>query len=262
MENTGSNSRFGSFKKLTLSNHIFLNILIILIIILLIVYFFVRIGLDYKNQGTSSPFLIEGTRQAHISKKIKGDLIRPSTDKKYGIELSYIFWIYIDGTTFNSGKKWKHVFHKGNESSIPLQAPGVWIYPDENKLGINMNTFSTVKSSCDIGNIPMNKWVCVCISLIGDTMDVYVNAKLKKRCKLSGIPKQNYGDLYITKWGGFNGFLSNFRYFNYALPFFRIEQIFKEGPSQAPCTETGVTPPYLAPNYWMTTGFPNTQVSV
>ena len=39
-----------------------------------------------------------------------------------------------------------------------------------------------------------------------------------------------------------------------------LEQLFKEGPSKAPCTETGVEPPYLAPDYWMTTGFPNTQI--
>ena len=28
------------------------------------------------------------------------------------------------------------------------------------------------------------------------------------------------------------------------------------GPSKKPCTDSGSKPPYLAPTYWQTTGFP------
>ena len=95
-----------------------------------------------------------------------------------------------------------------------------------------------------------------------DKLDVYVNANLKKRFDLGGIVKQNYGDVYACKFGGFSGFLSRLRYYAYALPFYSIEKIYNDGPSQAPCVDTGVKPPNLSPDYWMTTGFPNTQVSV
>ena len=233
-------------------------ILIGLIILLLIIYFFVRVGLDYQDYKRGSPFVVEGTRIANQPLVVDGNKLKPSYDQKYGIEFTYSFWIYIDGTTYQNLGKWKHIMHKGNSSSIPLQAPGFWLYPNENKMAINMNTYDNVKKSCDIGNLPMNKWVYICVVLTGPQMDVFVNAKLKKRCNLGGIPKQNYGDLYVTKWGGFSGFLSQVRYFNYSLPFYRIEAQFKEGPSDKPCTESGVTPPYLAPDYWMTTGFPNT----
>ena len=74
--------------------------------------------------------------------------------------------------------------------------------------------------------------------------------------------KQNYGDIYACKWGGFSGFLSRLRYYAYALPFYSIEKIYNQGPSQAPCASTGAKPPNLSPEYWMTTGFPNTQVNV
>jgi len=246
-----------------LSNEgVLLKISLACVILLVIIFLFVRLSYDIKNYTNDSPFLIEDTSRASDSKVISGRKLIRSYDQKFGLEFSYVLWLYIDENTFNNSGKYHHIFHKGSSSAVPLQAPGVWIYPGENKLAINMNTYNKVKNSCDVGNIPMNKWFLLGITVIGNTMDVFINAKLKKRCTLDGIPMQNYGDLYISKWGGFNGFISRFRYFSYAVPFYRMEKIFKEGPSDAPCTETGEKPPYLAPSYWMTTGQPNTQVNV
>jgi hypothetical protein len=260
MNNYVNNARnsFSNIKSGVKKPSFWILILVGLIILLLIIYFFVRLGMDYNNFRKSNPFMIYGTRMANQPLVINGNKLKPSYDQQYGIEFTYSFWIYIDGDTFKNLGKWKHIMHKGNSSSVPLQAPGFWLYPNENKMAINMNTYDSVKTSCDIGNLPLNKWFLVTTVLTGQQLDVFVNAKLKKRCNLGAIPKQNYGNLYITKWGGFSGFLSQVRYYNYALPFFRIEAQFKEGPSDKPCTDEGVKPPYLAPDYWMTTGFPNT----
>jgi len=262
MNNSFGNTNLGSGNSSVFSANTIITGLFIIVVIIIIIYLFVRLGYSVSNYQNDSPFIVEDTIQGTTAKSSPGSKLLRSYDQKFGLEFSYTFWLYIDENTFNNSGKWHHVFHKGNSSAVPLQAPGVWIYPNENKLAVNMNTYNNVKSSCDVGNLPMNKWVCFAIVVIGDRMDVYVNAKLKKRCNLGGIPKQNYGDLYMGKWGGFNGFISRFRYYSYAVPFYLIERIFNEGPSDAPCTETGVTPPYLAPQYWMTTGFPNTQVNI
>ena len=250
----GATSFFSSNKLMT--------ILLIIVILLLLTYLFTRLGYSINNYQNESPYIIEDTIQGTTAKSFPGSLLLRSSDQKFGLEFSYSFWLYIGDNTFNNTSKMHHIFHKGNSSSVPLQAPGVWIYPNENKLAIYMNTYNNVASKCDIGNIPMNKWVFMSIVVIGRHMDVYVNAKLKKRTDLGGIPKQNYGDLYINKWGGFSGFLSRFRYYSYAMQFFQIEEAFKNGPSDAPCADTGTRPPTLAPNWWMTTGFPNTQVTL
>lgn len=239
-----------------------ITILLIVVVVIIIIYLFIRLGYSVANYQSDAPYIVEDTIIGSSAKNFPGSKLLRSYDRQFGLEFSYTFWLYIDENTFNNSGKWHHVFHKGNSSAVPLQAPGVWIYPNENKLAINMNTYNEVKSSCDVGNIPLNKWVCFAIVVIGDKMDVYINAKLKKRCNLGGIPKQNYGDFYMCKWGGFNGFLSRLRYYAYAAPFFLIEKVFNEGPSQAPCVDTGVKAPYLAPEYWMTTGFPNTQVNL
>ena len=238
------------------------NMLYLMIMIalgMIVLFIVIKIILSFQTEKTSSPYLIETTKMATRPKSIPAYKIKPSFDRKYGIEFTYALWVFIDGTSFEQNNDWKHVFHKGNPSGTPLQAPGMWIYPNENKMAIIMNSFNQVKNTCNIGNIPVNKWFHVVVSCIGNAMDVYVNGQLKKRCELDGIPKQNYGDLYINKFGGFNGFLSRFRYYNYALPFYQIEQAYKEGPSKAECTETGTKPPYLAPNWWMNSGFPDAQ---
>lgn len=243
------------------SSNSLITLFLIVVIIIVITYLFIRLGYSIMNYQNDAPYIVEETILGTTAMSYPGSKLLRSYDQKQGLEFSYTFWIYIDENTFNSNK-WHHVFHKGNSNAFPLQAPGVWIYPNENKLAINMNTYNQVKVSCDIGNIPLNKWICIAMVVVGDHMDVYVNAKLKKRCNLGGIPKQNFGDLYVNKWGGFNGFLSRFRYYAYAVPFFMIERIFNMGPSDAPCVDTKQKPPKLAPQYWMTTGFPNTQVNV
>ena len=257
-----SSSSMGEGAKLFFGSNTLMTILLIIVILLLLIYLFTRLGYSINNYQNEAPYIIEDTIQGTTTKSFPGSLLLRSSDQKFGLEFSYSFWIYIGQNTFNNTSKMHHIFHKGNSSSVPLQAPGVWIYPNENKLAIYMNTYNNVASKCDIGNIPMNKWVFMTIVVIGRHMDVYVNSKLKKRTDLGGIPKQNYGDLYMNKWGGFSGFLSRFRYYSYALPFYQIEEAFKTGPSDAPCADTGDKPPTLAPNWWMTTGFPNTQINI
>jgi hypothetical protein len=256
--NISSSSSMGEGVKSFFSSNTLLTILLIIVILLLLTYLFTRLGYSINNYQNESPYIVEDTIQGTTAKSFPGSLLLRSSDQKFGLA----FWIYIGDNTFNNTSKMHHVFHKGNSSSVPLQAPGVWIYPNENKFAIYMNTYNNVASKCDIGNIPLNKWVFMTIVVIGRHMDVYVNAKLKKRTDLGGIPKQNYGDLYMNKWGGFSGFISRFRYYSYGLQFFQIEDAFKNGPSDAPCVDTGARPPSLAPNWWMTTGFPNTQVNI
>jgi hypothetical protein len=71
----------------------------------------------------------------------------------------------------------------------------------------------------------------------------------------------NYGNLYTSNWGGFQGYLSNLRYFNFAIQPYLVDQIFNSGPSKtfASNISQGLTDPSatLAPNYWMTVGYPN-----
>ena len=47
---------------------------------------------------------------------------------------------------------------------------------------------------------------------------------------MKGVPKQNYGNVYVGMNGGFSGYLSNLRYFNYGLGTSEIQNIVDSGP--------------------------------
>lgn len=265
--------------------------------IILILFFIYATYRGYSNYRKYSPYLINGITDATVAQKFSASQIKPASDSSYGSEFTYSFWIFIKDTTFSSTSTGQcsngststlplqHVFHKGSYDYIPtgststgststsstgtyyplLQMPGVWLYPNTNKLNIRFNTYENVVETSDIGNIPLNMWVNVIVILIGSSVDVYVNGNLKKRTKLNGVPKINYGDFYTTNWGGFQGYLSKLRYFNYAIQPFLVDQIFNEGPATTFATNitSALTNPsaQLAPNYWMTVGYPNSSTT-
>lgn len=184
------------------------------------------------------------------SKTQKNIIINRSTNQVDGIEFSYVFWMYINDWNYLFGK-WKHVLHKGNSDSWPGRAPGIWLHPDENKLRVYMNTFNSVADSyVDVDNIPLDKWFHVSVQLTGRYLDVYINGNLKKRIVLDGVPKQNNGDVYINKFGGFSGFMSCIRYYDYSITPLELEYIVKSGPKPME-VNYNQTPPYLSTNWWV-----------
>ena len=97
---------------------------------------------------------------------------------------------------------------------------------------IVMNTYDTINEEITIPDIPLNKWINVIIRCQGKTLDVYINGTIAKSIKLSGVPKQNYGDVFIGLNGGFSGYVSNLWYFNYALGSGAIQNISSSGPNK------------------------------
>jgi hypothetical protein len=269
---------------INMKNNNMFSIILFVIVVLIIIMFIYSSYIGFKNYQKYSPHLIDGITDATIAQKFSGYQIQPPSDSAYGTEFTYSFWMYIKDINFSSTNTGTctqqstpllHVFHKGSYDYIPsgsksdntnsvyyplLQTPGVWLYPNTNKLNIRFNTYENVVETADIGNIPLNMWVNIIIILIGSSVDIYVNGNLKKRTKLSGVPKINYGDFYTTNWGGYQGYLSRLRYFNYAIQPFVVDQIFNLGPSvlfNQKVSSITSGPPQLSANYWMTPGYPN-----
>jgi hypothetical protein len=262
------------------NSKLFMYVMLALIVII-IGFFIYTLFMGFRNYQKYSPYLVEGIVDGTIARKVEAKLLPISSDTQYGTEFTYSFWIFIKDTNFTMNSSGScstnelpllHVFHKGsneynnqtqnNNVHYPLlQMPGVWLYPNTNKLNIRFNTYDNVVETADVGNIPLNLWSNIVIVLIGNSVDVYVNGNLKKRTKLNGVPKINYGDFFMSYYGGFNGYLSKVRYFNNAIQPFQIDKIFEDGPSRTfesnSNSSLGAPAPSLSANYWMTTGFPN-----
>jgi hypothetical protein len=209
----------------------------------------------YKNNAGGTTYLLDGNKNAKHALVVSQDPNNPSynpinrSENKEGIQFSYSFWFYIDGMEYKQGE-WKHIFHKGNSSSYPNRAPGVWLHPNKNTIRVYMNTQENILEFIDIDNIPIRKWVNMTIVLNNQNLDIYVNGFLTERKELESLPKQNDDDFWINLFGGFEGFVSNIYYYNYAIEFDKMDSIIKAGPSKSNCIDTKEVPPYLNDNWW------------
>jgi hypothetical protein len=217
--------------------------------LLLVIFAFVillRIGISvlaYFLQPSTSPHLIDGMIDATQMVVFQQDpsnngavTIYRSVNATDGVEFTWSTWIFINNLQTNAGI-YKHVFSKGNSNLSkngmiePNNAPGLYIAPNTNELVVVMNTFNVINEEIQIPDIPINKWVNVIIRCQNTTLDVYINGTITRSINLVGVPKQNYGDVYVAMNGGFNGYISNLWYYNYALGTSDIQSIVNRGPN-------------------------------
>jgi hypothetical protein len=94
-----------------------------------------------------------------------------------------------------------------------------------------MNTFNVINEQITVEDIPLNKWVNVLIRCQNNILDIYINGTITKSHHLHGVPKQNYGDVYIAPNGGFSGYISNLWYYDYAMSTTAINKLVTKGPN-------------------------------
>jgi len=241
-----------------------------LILVLFVFIILLRLGisfLGYLLSPSPSPKLINGMVDAKQLIVIPQDpsskgavTITRSVNATQGIEFTWSVWIFIDDLTYNSGR-YKCVFYKGNDYAknpkssdqeaqglnFPNNAPGLYIAPNTNDLVIMMNTFNVINEEITINDIPINKWVNVLIRCQNNTLDVYINGTIVKSHHLHGVPKQNYGDVYVAPNGGFSGYISNLWYYNYALGSTEISNLANGGPNTYMRGSNGLN--FKDPNY-------------
>ena len=229
---------------------------IVLVIVLIGLYYLGKFLISkYVNANVSSPYLLNTTKNAKHALVISQDSTSVNyipikrSEEQDGIQFTYSFWFLVENFDYKKGE-WKHVLHKGNSSSYPNRAPGVWFHPDKNAIRVYMNTVDNILEYVDIDNVPIRKWVYMNIVLNNRNLDLYINGYLKVRKELSSLPKQNDDDLWVSMFGGFEGYLSNIRYYSYAIDFNEINSNIKSGPSTNNCIDTGEIPPYLDDNWW------------
>lgn len=222
-----------------------------LIFVLIMFVVLLRIGsyaLGWLFAAKENPVLLDGMINAKQMVRIpqdpavKGAIpIMRSKNERDGLEFTWSVWIYCDDFTYKE-HEFKHIFHKGNDNinmstqpfgkNFPNNAPGLYITPDTNDLVVLMNTFDAITEEVRVKDLPLNKWVNVIIRVSKQyQLDVYINGSLSKRHILAAVPKQNYGDVYVSMNGGFSGYTSKLRYFEYALGTSEIQSILSDGPN-------------------------------
>jgi hypothetical protein len=225
-------------------------LLVILIFVVTLKLGIYIIGWFYKP--SQSPHLINGMVDAtqmivyHQDPSSNGAVtIHRSINATQGLEFTWSTWIFINNLQTNTGI-YKHIFSKGNshlnENGVisPNNAPGLYIAPDTNALVVMMNTYNVINEEIVIPDIPINKWVNVIIRCQNTKLDVYINGTISRSINLAGVPKQNYGDVYVAMNGGFDGYISNLWYYNYSLGTADIQRITERGPNTKMIGKSGI----------------------
>lgn len=247
----GSSSYLDGTQEFLRSNSIIAKLSFLLLVLFLFILA-LRLGitlLGWIFSPSGSPILIDGMIDAKEMNIISQDPnisnnipILRSKNEQGGIEFTWSVWVYINNLTYRNGQ-YRHVFHKGNDKIMssqdgnrngmvsPNNAPGLYIGPNTNTITIVMNTFENVTEEITIDNIPIKKWMNVIIRCNGNILDVFINGTLARRHIFKSVPKQNYGDVYVSMNGGFDGYTSDLRYFDSAISVSKIQDILGKGPN-------------------------------
>ncbi len=259
--NIMNNNPGGNMKDFVQSNTLVAKLSFLLLVIFIFVLV-LRLGISlitWMLSPSDSPHLITGMVDAkqlliftQDPESSSSKTIARSVNANDGIEFTWSVWIYIDDLEYGKGK-YKHIFSKGNSDVqdngliFPNNAPGLYISPFKNDLVVIMNTHNVINEEVIINDIPLNKWVNVIIRCQNDVLDVYINGTITRSIKLNGVPKQNYGDVYVAMNGGFSGNISNLWYYNYALGTTAIQSLSRQGPNLKFTGNTAFN--ILNPNY-------------
>jgi hypothetical protein len=225
--------------------------------------------LGYFLGPSANPYVVQGLLPGNVPLIIHQDPsmkdsvpIERANNQEYGLEFSWAIWLNI--TDLGKTGEYQHIFHKGDNNiqtegdnigmNFPNNAPGLYLSPNSNELVVVMNTFTTINEEIKIPNIPMNKWLHVVIRIENNNLDVYINGTLAKRHVLANVPKQNYGNVNVGLNGGFQGYISDLRYFSHALQPGEIIAIVDNGPNLTVNKNSNVvtsTPPYLSLQWYL-----------
>ena len=102
--------------------------------------------------------------------------------------------------------------------------------------------------TCDIPELPLQRWVNISISVNGKTVDVYIDGKLSRSCVLSAPFRVDDGyNATILEYGGFGGQIANTIMYDTALNPEEVYKNYMAGPE--PITSIiGLLSNYFVPN--------------
>jgi hypothetical protein len=253
-----SKTVLGASQEFANSNSIIAKFVFIILVLIVFMFLF-NLGLSlmgYFMKPPLSPYLINGMVNGNNGIIIPQDpknasavQITRSNNQSTGIEFTWSVWLLITGTNSgnsgNSGNAVQHIFNKGDANYDTatglslINGPGVYLAKsvssnsNANVLRVVMDKVDGSNQTMDISGVPMNKWFHLALRMENKILDAYVNGTIYSRAQLTAVPKQNYYNVNVGQNGGFQGSISNLRYFNYALPAYDINSIVATGANTA-----------------------------
>lgn len=226
---------------------------VFLIVVLIAFFLLMNLGIYFISLFTTvdkSPYIFKGmyatTKKVHIKQDPKLSGSKPiyrSNDANKGIEFTWSSWLKLDSVDTDDVYT-KHIYNKGSEPVVfdtndddanyaLKNCPGVYVTNNSSgnalQLKIKIDTIGVGEESITIKDLPIKRWFHLAIRLQNKIVDIYINGTITTRVPFTEVPDQNYGDTFIG-YHGYDGYVSNLRYFDNALSVFQISNIVMSGP--------------------------------
>jgi len=204
-----------------------LTIVIIIVVIVLLVIIW--------KYMLSDPYTLQDIQNGQTASTISASDLETNGTDVPSSNFAYSVWFYVNDWNYRYGKP-KVIFGRmGSKSGSDSGSidgvsgldpcPAVVLGAIENNIAISLGCYpgvnqqptsggNTVVHTCSVGNIPIQKWVNLVVSVYGRSMDIYIDGKLVRTCLLPGVASvNNNADIHVTPAGGFDGWTSRLQYF-------------------------------------------------
>ena len=202
--------------------NIVLTVLLV-IVLLLVIYYLIGWLFGSSTQLTS---MMNGNEKQTI-------LAKTISNNSNSSNFAYSTWFFVNDWNYRFGEP-KVLLGRLDEEQNP--SPSIAFDAMENNITISVSCYPSSSSTksivhqCNVKNFPLQKWVNLIVSVYGRTLDVYIDGKLVRTCVLPGVVKVNpNSNILVTPNGGFNGWTSNFKYFDHALNPQEAYNTYKDG---------------------------------
>jgi hypothetical protein len=223
-----------------------LQIVVLVLLLILLIYFIVWMF--------STSTQLTKMSDATISQTIVAKTLPTNNNTS---NYTYSTWIFINDWNYRFGQD-KVILQRLDKDKNP--SPSITLGAMENTIKVQVNYYATSGAygrsgdvdgcadendesaetygneneanvhTCQVENVPLQKWVNILISLYGRTLDVYIDGKLVRTCVLPGVAKPNAeADIQVTPRGGFSGFTTNFQYWPASSNPQEAYDIYKQG---------------------------------
>jgi hypothetical protein len=203
---------------------------VILIIIVLVLVFMIL------NYLTQSPNTLQNIQDGKTASTILASSLATTGSSVASSNFAYSCWFYINDWNYRYGEP-KVIFGRMGGSSDKEKGsiegvsgldpcPAVVLGAVENNIEVSLGCYPgvdlqpttpggrTIVHTCNVSNVPIQKWVNLLVSVYGRTMDLYIDGKLVRTCLLPGVANiNNDADIYVTPKGGFDGWTSKLEYY-------------------------------------------------
>jgi hypothetical protein len=194
------------------------------IILFLVIFLLVLIVLNYimKDVNTLSSLTSAKTAQTIEPADLAGDSGNTGN-------FTYSIWFFIDDWNYRYGEA-KVLFGRMSTTQNKSPCPSVIINPLQNNIEVSLSVYpsaedlsdeaeeivsevASVVHTCQLANVPLQKWCNLLVSVYGRTMDLYLDGKMVRTCVMPGTAKIDANaPVYITPNGGFSGWTARFQY--------------------------------------------------